>query len=439
VPIEALAEGTRESPPQTSTIKSRAAQDELGLLRKSFNAMTTQLPRFAWQIDQFTRNLQTSRAGTRAPPPTHGNVLESIPTAAFRWTRDRASCAPIRRPRVSSARTPRSRNARRASRPESSRVCTKPHAPLLRMGVVSADEVEMVVAGRVLHAAVTVSSLGRAAPTPGYVLVVDDLTELLSRKNPAWLAESRSPHRARNQNPLTPINFLPSAHPPLSAHGIRTAEPLDSRTDPPRRESSSPYRTRSRHGLAALVTILSIRRFHRPNSKPPASTKSSAKRSRFLRRLDRIILSSFLSDPFPHPRRRRASPRRNRQLIDNAAEALNRRRANIHVDTSFNSESDSSKLPSKIPAQGISPARQGQTILPHFSTKRRVPDSVSPSLPASSPNTTAFSRRRQLPPSVLRFIPNFLPRNRRCARSYKLFRKASPRIPCQVTRLQRSK
>jgi len=40
-------------------------------------------------------------------------------------------------------------------------------------------EIETVAAGRVLHLAVTVSSLGPRRANTGYVLVLDDLTEVL--------------------------------------------------------------------------------------------------------------------------------------------------------------------------------------------------------------------------------------------------------------------
>ncbi len=59
VPIQALAEGTREvSSGNFDYQVPQQAQDELGLLVHSFNAMTTQLRDSRVQIDQFTRNLQ---------------------------------------------------------------------------------------------------------------------------------------------------------------------------------------------------------------------------------------------------------------------------------------------------------------------------------------------------------------------------------------------
>src|SRR5258707_13710623 len=76
----------------------------------------------------------------------------------------------------------------------------------LRMGVVS-REIETVVAGRVLHAAVTVSSLGPRRANAGFVLVLDDLTEMLrAQKSAAWQEVARRiAHEIKN--PLTPIQL----------------------------------------------------------------------------------------------------------------------------------------------------------------------------------------------------------------------------------------
>src|SRR5258708_2212421 len=68
-------------------------------------------------------------------------------------------------------------------------------------------EIETVVAGRVLHAAVTVSALGPRRANTGFVLVVDDLTEMLrAQKSAAWQEVARRiAHEIKN--PLTPIQL----------------------------------------------------------------------------------------------------------------------------------------------------------------------------------------------------------------------------------------
>ena len=101
----------------------------------------------------------------------------------------------------------------------------------LRMGVVS-REIETVVSGRVLHLAVTVSSLGPRRANTGYVLVLDDLTEMLrAQKSAAWQEVARRiAHEIKN--PLTPIQLSvaaavslpgpPRGHPSLQLPATRS-------------------------------------------------------------------------------------------------------------------------------------------------------------------------------------------------------------------------
>src|SRR5262249_56809035 len=82
VPIQALAEGTREvSSGNFEYQVPEQAQDELGVLVKSFNAMTTQLRDSRSQIDQFTKNLQQAVQELERRRQLIETVLESIPTA----------------------------------------------------------------------------------------------------------------------------------------------------------------------------------------------------------------------------------------------------------------------------------------------------------------------------------------------------------------------
>src|SRR5260370_4433685 len=76
----------------------------------------------------------------------------------------------------------------------------------LRMGVVS-REIETVAAGRVVHLAVTVSSLGPRRANTGYVLRLDDLTEVLrAQKSAAWQEVARRiAHEIKK--PLSPIQL----------------------------------------------------------------------------------------------------------------------------------------------------------------------------------------------------------------------------------------
>src|SRR5207245_5749229 len=84
VPIQALAEGTREV--STGNFEYQVpeqSQDELGDLVHSFNTMTTQLRDSRSQIDQFTRNLQQAVQELESRRQLMETVLENIPTGVI--------------------------------------------------------------------------------------------------------------------------------------------------------------------------------------------------------------------------------------------------------------------------------------------------------------------------------------------------------------------
>ena len=377
VPIEALAEGTREvSSGNFDYQVPEQAQDELGLLVKSFNAMTTQLRDSRGQIDQFTRNLQQAVQELERRRQLMETVLESIPTAVLSLDADarivRTNSAVAR---IFGPAAPQAETLDDLLGPESSRVVQNLMRRSLRMGVAS-REVEMVVAGRVLHAAVTVSSLGPRRANSGYVLVVDDLTELLlAQKSAAWQEVARRiAHEIKN--PLTPIQLSSQR---LIRHLQRrteseTAEPLDPELTRLVEESSHLIE-REVGTLAALVNEFSqFVRF--PSAKLETASVNDIVREAlevFSGRLDGIMLSSSLSESLPTIRADAGLLRGVIvNLIDNAAEALESAAVrNIHVTTSFNSESDSVEIAVEDTGQGISPADKDKLFLPHFSTKDR--------------------------------------------------------------------
>src|SRR5882672_4071373 len=377
VPIEALAEGTREvSSGNFDYQVPEQAQDELGVLVRSFNTMTTQLRDSRSQIDEFTRNLQQAVQELERRRQLMETVLESIPTAVLSLDADarivRTNSAVAR---IFGPAAPQAETLDALLGLESSRVVQNLMRRSLRMGVVS-REVEMVVAGRVLHAAVTVSSLGPRRANSGYVLVVDDLTELLlAQKSAAWQEVARRiAHEIKN--PLTPIQLSSQR---LIRHLQRrteseTAEPLDPELTRLVEESSHLIE-REVGTLAALVNEFSqFVRF--PSAKLETASVNDIVREAlevFSGRLDGIVLSSFLSESLPAIRADAGLLRGVIvNLIDNAAEALESAAVrNIHVTTSFNSESDSVEIAVQDTGQGISPTDKDKLFLPHFSTKDR--------------------------------------------------------------------
>jgi two-component system, NtrC family, nitrogen regulation sensor histidine kinase NtrY len=377
VPIEALAEGTREvSSGNFDYQVPEQAQDELGLLVKSFNAMTTQLRDSRSQIDQFTKNLQQAVQELERRRQLMETVLESIPTAVLsldanaRIVRTNSAVA-----RIFGTNSPQAETLDALLGLDSSRVVQNLMRRSLRMGVVS-REIEMVVGSRVLHAAVTISSLGPRRANSGYVLVIDDLTELLlAQKSAAWQEVARRiAHEIKN--PLTPIQLSSQR---LIRHMQRrteseAAEPLDPELTRLVDECSHLIE-REVGTLAALVNEFSqFVRF--PSAKLDSANANDIVRESlevFSGRLDGIMLTSKLTESLPTIRADAGLLRGVVvNLIDNAAEALESSPVrNIHVFTRFNSESDSVEIGVEDTGHGISPTDKDKLFLPHFSTKDR--------------------------------------------------------------------
>ncbi len=377
VPIAALAEGTREVTSGNFDYQvPEQSQDELGVLVRSFNAMTTQLRDSRAQIDQFTRNLQQAVQELERRRQLIETVLESIPTAVLSLdTEGRILRANSAVGRIFGESAIQAGTIEELLGTESSRVVQNLMRRSQRMGVVS-REVEMVVSGRVLHAAVTVSSLGPRRTNTGYVLVVDDLTELLlAQKSAAWQEVARRiAHEIKN--PLTPIQLSAQR---LIRHMQRrteseTAEPLDPELTRLVEECSRLIE-REVGTLAALVNEFSqFVRF--PSAKLEPATVNDIVRDAlevFSGRLDGIMLSTSLGNSLPAIRADAALLRGVIvNLIDNAAEALESSPVrNIHVITRFNADSDSVEIAVEDTGHGISPTDKDKLFLPHFSTKDR--------------------------------------------------------------------
>src|SRR5437588_4545760 len=169
--------------------------------------MTTQLRDSRSQIDQFTRNLQLAVQELERRRQLMETVLENIPTGVISLDPSGAILrgnAAVGRMFGNAAREIHSLEELLGT--EAARTVQHLMRRSLRMGVVS-REIETVVAGRVLHAAVTVSALGPRRANTGFVLVVDDLTEMLrAQKSAAWQEVARRiAHEIKN--PLTPIQL----------------------------------------------------------------------------------------------------------------------------------------------------------------------------------------------------------------------------------------
>jgi len=376
VPIQALAEGTREvSSGNFDYQVPEQAQDELGVLVRSFNTMTTQLRDSRAQIDEFTRSLQLAVQELERRRQLMETVLESIPTGVISL----GSEGTILRMNTSVSRMlgingPGPQSLEELLGTDSARIVQHLMRRSLRMGVVS-REMETVAGGRVLHLAVTVSSLGPRRANTGYVLVFDDLSELLrSQKTEAWQEVARRiAHEIKN--PLTPIQ--------LSAQRLsRFLEKRDFQPD----TSPDPELTKLVQECSRLIerevsTLASLVNEFSQFVRFPAAKLALASVNTialeaaevFSGRLDGITLKTNLTKNLPTVRADAGLVRSVVvNLIDNAAEALESSSfREITVSTKALADADAVEISVADTGHGISPEDKDKLFLPHFSTKDR--------------------------------------------------------------------
>jgi two-component system nitrogen regulation sensor histidine kinase NtrY len=377
VPIQALAEGTREvSSGNFDYQVPEQSQDELGVLVRSFNAMTTQLRDSRAQIDQFTRNLQQAVQELERRRQLMETILENIPTGVISLDSEghilRENSAVTH---MFGGSTRDIESLEKLLGSEATRTIQLLMRRSLRMGVVS-REIETVIAGRVLHLAVTVSSLGPRRANTGFVLVLDDLTEVLrAQKSAAWQEVARRiAHEIKN--PLTPIQLSSQR---LSRFLDRRApaeieDPLDPELTRLTQECSRLIE-REVATLAQLVNEFSqFVRFPTAKLSPTsANTVIQEAVEVFSGRLDGITLKTSLSENLP-PVRADGGLLRSVvvNLIDNAAEALETATLReITVSTSVHNDAETVEICVQDTGHGISPEDKDRLFLPHFSTKNR--------------------------------------------------------------------
>jgi nitrogen fixation/metabolism regulation signal transduction histidine kinase len=376
VPIQALAEGTREvSAGNFNYQVPEQVQDELGVLVKSFNSMTTQLRDSRAQIDEFTRNLQQAVQELERRRQLMETVLENIPAGVIYMGANGA----VQRTNTGLVKMFQLPSREPASLEEV--VGAEAHRTLqhlmrraLRMGLVS-REIEVVVGDRVLHVAVTVSSLGPRRANTGYVIVFDDLTEVLrAQKSAAWQEVARRiAHEIKN--PLTPIQLSAQR---ILHHLERDDGDINQAKDPELARISqecSKLIVREVATLSQLVNEFSqFVRFPTAKLQPTdANATVHEALEVFSGRLDGIQLKTSLEEHLPAVRADGPLLRGVLvNLIDNAAEALEDSQAReITVTTHLRPDSDTIEIVVADTGHGISPEDKDKLFLPHFSTKDR--------------------------------------------------------------------
>src|ERR1700732_2962901 len=376
LPIQALAEATREiSRGNFDHRISVQAQDELGTLVRSFNRMTEQLGEGRRQINEFTQSLEQAIEERERRRKLMEAILENIPTgvvslnASGEVSRVNSAVAAILGDYARTART-----LSELLGEEAARSVLHLMRRSLRMGV-AAREIEIATGGRLVRTAVTVSSLGPRRSNPGFVVVIDDLTELLrAQKAAAWKeVAQRIAHEIKNT--VDPVQLSAQR---LLRHLERSAsaKPQAVRSEFERLAAEcAGLIEREVQTLESLVGEFSqFARF--PAAKlAPADLNSIVESALklFQGRLEGIALTTDLAASLPPVK---ADPELMRRvlanLIDNAAEAVEGSTIRLlRVATRAESDGDAVEIEVSDSGHGISPEDKERLFLPHFSTKER--------------------------------------------------------------------
>lgn len=376
VPIQALAEGTSEIARGNFDHRiALSARDELGTLIASFNKMTAQLGEGRRQIIEFTTSLEHAMEEGERRRKLMETIMENIPTGVVSLN----SSGEIER--VNSATiTILGEYARNAHSlqdllgEDAARAVMHLMRRSLRMGAAS-REIEIATGGRLVRAAVTVSSLGPRRSNPGFIVSIDDLTELLrAQKAAAWQeVAQRIAHEIKN--PLTPIQLsaqrmlrhLERSGASRSTDGGTEFEKLATQC--------AGLIEREVQTLESLVEEFSqFARFPAARLAPADVNAIVASALQlFQGRLDGVTTQTEYEQDLPAVKADEELMRRVvANLIDNAAEAMEGATVRIlTVATHVRGEGDAVEIVVADSGHGISPKDKERLFLPHFSTKER--------------------------------------------------------------------
>jgi PAS domain S-box-containing protein len=378
-PVAALAEATQEiSRGHLDYRVEISAADEIGDLVRSFNRMAAELESSRRQIEASSRELSIANNALEQRRRHIETILESIPTgvlsldASRRITHVNHALLRMFNPVGGESGTPTVLIGATLQQVFPSEVLEDLELLLRRADRMSTTttQMEIVVQRAKLNVAVTVATLRHEGRDLGYVLVFEDLSDLLkAQKQAAWREVARRvAHEIKN--PLTPIA--------LSAERIRRH--LD-RGVPPDATSMDVLNgcaetiAGSVETLRTLVDEFStLARF--PTARPQPSNINSIVENTltmFNGRLDGIQVRTFLAADLP---RVMADPeaikRALANLVDNAAEAMQGALLReIHISTALQASRDVVEITVADSGHGVTQELKERLFLPYFSTKKR--------------------------------------------------------------------
>jgi PAS domain S-box-containing protein len=375
-PVAALAEATQEI--SRGNLHYRvdvSAADEIGDLVRSFNRMAEELETSRRQLEASSRNITSANAELDQRRRQMETILESIPTGVLSLDASRivthANQALQRMFHPDGYRDSILRGARLAEvfPPE----VLEDFEPLLRradrMGVTT-SQLEMQLPRSSLNVAVTVATLQRRNEPSGYVIVFEDLSDLLkAQKQAAWREVARRvAHEIKN--PLTPIT--------LSAERIQRH--LE-RASTPDKVSIDVIRSCAETIAGAVETVRllvdefsTLARF--PTSNPqPADINDIIENaiSMFEGRMNGVSLHKSLAPDLPKVMAdAEAIKRALASLVDNAADAMQDSLVReIEVSSLLVASRDAVEIMVADTGHGVTRELKEKLFLPYFSTRKR--------------------------------------------------------------------
>ncbi|HTC56664.1 MAG TPA: ATP-binding protein [Candidatus Sulfotelmatobacter sp.] len=377
-PLAALAEATQEiSRGRLDYRIDVRAADEIGDLVRSFNRMAEELETSRRQIEASSRDASAANAELDQRRRQMETILESIPTgvlsldAARRVTHANHALLRMFHPEGYAEGEHILRGARLADvfLPE----VLQDLEPLLRradrMGMTT-SQMEMPLHRTSLNVAVTVATLRHQDERSGYVIVLEDLSDLLkAQKQAAWREVARRvAHEIKN--PLTPIALSAER---IQRH-LQRGMPLD-------KASLDIVRSCAQTIASAVETVRrlvddfsALARF--PASNPhPADINEVIENalSMFNGRLDGIGIHKSLAADLPKVMAdAEAIKRAVANLVDNAAEAMQDSLVReIQISTALVASRDAVEITVADTGHGVTRELKEKLFLPYFSTRKR--------------------------------------------------------------------
>ena len=382
VPIEALVEATDELSSGHLDFRVRTpAIDELAALVQSFNQMTQQLETHRRRLEESNQDLATANMELDARRRFIDAILESITPGVISVSAEgdiqkvnSGLSLIFAEPEIRAAR-----HLRDLFSQEDYEEITYMMHRARRTGLASREFV-IKREERIFHLSVTISALEREAvkeshEPPGFVIVLEDTSELLrAQKSAAWNEVARRvAHEIKN--PLTPIALSAERmRRLLDRFGVATS-PSERREIEERFEKCTETIVREVQTLGALVDeFAQFARF--PAATPQAADLNDvvgAALDVFQGRLAGIRLEKDLGANLP---RVFVDPDKFKRvvvnLIDNAAEAIEGSHVReIFIGTAPGAVSDAVELTVADSGPGISAEDKEKLFLPYFSTKKR--------------------------------------------------------------------